>query len=304
VLEEAGFANIAKWLPFEIDEEELADLTANKMVRPTTIPQTLYHLVLEQALAREALRLSFVHHRELAKKVEKEEVGVFRRGGDAGLSRSSGREVINMMQLGMLIGSGGALSHAPRRQQAALMMLDSFQPVGVTRLAVDSIFMMPHLGVLSTVHPDIAGFVFEKDCLVPLGTSIAPAGPVKEGAPMAEIRLEGPGLHLKGTVIGGALSIMPLPPGTEADCLVRPGRNHDAGAGKGREVQARVKGGLVGLVLDGRGRPLAIPAKPQDRMAKVSAWTSSIGAFTESELHRLKLHASPTGAFGGVKKRD
>ena len=51
--------------------------------------------------------------------------------------------MVDMMSLGLIIGSGGILSHAPRRQQAALMLIDAFQPQGVTRLAVDSIFMMP-----------------------------------------------------------------------------------------------------------------------------------------------------------------
>ena len=37
-----------------------------------------------------------------------------------------------------------------------MMMIDSFQPEGVTELAVDSIFMMPHLGVLSQVNEQAA----------------------------------------------------------------------------------------------------------------------------------------------------
>ncbi|MDH7568456.1 MAG: glycosyltransferase, partial [Armatimonadota bacterium] len=44
------------------------------------------------------------------------------------------------------------------------------------RLAVDSIFMMPQLGVLSQVHPQAAEQVFFRDCLIPLGTCIAAVG--------------------------------------------------------------------------------------------------------------------------------
>ena len=39
---------------------------SNKMIRPTTIPQTLDDLKIEQALAREALNLSFIQHKEFA----------------------------------------------------------------------------------------------------------------------------------------------------------------------------------------------------------------------------------------------
>src|ERR1051326_4726121 len=92
-----------------------------------------------------------------------------------------------MMDLNMIVGSGGVLSHAPRREQAALMMMDAYQPEGVTELAVDSIFMMPQLGVLSTVEPRAATQVFDRDCLVRLGTVVAPAGPAREGETLATV---------------------------------------------------------------------------------------------------------------------
>ena len=66
VLAEAGIANILRWVPFEVDEAELRNRIKNKMIRPTTIPQTLEDLVIEQAIAREALRLAFEQHRSLA----------------------------------------------------------------------------------------------------------------------------------------------------------------------------------------------------------------------------------------------
>ena len=81
---------------------------------------------------------------------------------DAFEQSSSGATIVNMMTLDMLIGSGGVLSHAPRRQQSGLMMIDAFLPEGITRLAVDSIFMMPQLGVLTEVQPKAATEVFEK----------------------------------------------------------------------------------------------------------------------------------------------
>ncbi len=40
VLAEAGTTNIARWAPFEVDEASLRNTLRNKMVRPTTIPQT------------------------------------------------------------------------------------------------------------------------------------------------------------------------------------------------------------------------------------------------------------------------
>ena len=69
---------------------------------------------------------------------------------------SGGETLVDLMSLELIIGSGGILSHAPRRQQAALMLIDAFEPQGVTKLAVDSIFMMPQLGVLAQELPEAA----------------------------------------------------------------------------------------------------------------------------------------------------
>ncbi len=75
VLAEAGLENILRWIPFSIDEGDLRNRIKNKMIRPTTIPQTLEELLIEQAIAREALRLAFEQHKKLAvglKGVQKE----------------------------------------------------------------------------------------------------------------------------------------------------------------------------------------------------------------------------------------
>ena len=58
VLLEAGIENIARWLPFRIDRDEVKDRLRNKMIRPTTIPHTWEDLMVEHGVSREALRLA------------------------------------------------------------------------------------------------------------------------------------------------------------------------------------------------------------------------------------------------------
>ena len=41
--------------------------------------------------------------------------------------------------------------------------------------------MMPHLGVLASVHPKAAEQVFDRDCLIYLGTCVAAKGTPKPG---------------------------------------------------------------------------------------------------------------------------
>src|SRR5690349_1454963 len=173
VLAEAGIGDIQRWVPFDLDEAELRDRIGNKMIRPTTIPQTLDELKIEQAIAREALRLSFIQHKQFAVKLRGAQQE--RTISDA-FDQDSSNTLVDMMKLDMLVGSGGVLSHAPRRSQSMMMMIDAFAVEGVTELAVDSIFMMPHHGVLSTIHQAAATEVFEKDRLVRPGTCVAPVG--------------------------------------------------------------------------------------------------------------------------------
>ena len=66
VLATAGLKEIIRWVPFDIDESELRNMIKNKMIRPTTIPQELEELVLEQAIAKEALKYAFIQHKEFA----------------------------------------------------------------------------------------------------------------------------------------------------------------------------------------------------------------------------------------------
>jgi hypothetical protein len=272
VLAEAGTAGIKRWVPFEISDSDLRNRLRNKMIRPTTIPQTMRDLLIEQAVAREALRLALDHHRQLA--VGLKGVQQRRTVADVFAQAESGATLVKMMDLGLIIGSGGILSHAPRRAQAALMLMDAFQPEGVTELAVDSIFMMPQLGVLAQVLPEAAAEVFRRDCLIPLGTVIAPVGSAREGA--AALRVTGVGEGVE--VPFGDLARVPLESGQSAEVEIEPARGLDVGAGRGRSLRATVRGGVVGLIIDARGRPLALPDDENLRRRKIAAWLRAIGA--------------------------
>ena len=275
VLAEAGLDQIMRWVPFDIEEADLRDRIKNKMIRPTTIPQLMQELQVEQAIAREALRLAFDQHRALA--VGLKGVQSKRTLADVFEQGATGESLVEMMALDMLVGSGGVLSHAPRREQSCAMLIDAFQPEGVTRLAVDSIFMMPHLGVLSTVDERAATEVFERDCLIYLGTCVAPVGEGKDGEVCLQYEIDLP-RHRTGQLQVGQLQWMPLADGEEIEVSLQPARRWDVGAGPGQALNARVRGGIVGLVLDGRGRPIQM-ASDQDRRRQISDWQQALNLY-------------------------
>lgn len=271
VLKEAGTENIARWLPFEIDPFEVRNRLRNKMIRPTTIPHSYEDLLIEQAVSREALRLAFDHHKSLARSLTG--VQQQRDVGQIFSQESGGDTLVKMMNLDMIIGSGGVLSHAPKRAQSALMMLDAYQPEGVTMITVDSIFMMPHLGVLSEHFFEAAKQVFDYDCIVKCGHCIAPVGTGKEGD--ACVRVKGDGIDEAIKV--GEIKVIPVGRHEYKQVVIEPEKTFDVGAGKGKPVSMKLEGGTVGIMIDGRGRPLNLPDDNATRIAKLREWLGAMG---------------------------
>ena len=250
VLAESGYKSISKWLPFKIDEEDLTDRISNKMIRPTTIPQSIEELIIEQALAREALRLSFDQHKEFA--VSLKGVQQKRTISEAFEQSSSGKTLVDMKELDLIVGSGGVLSHAPRRNQSFMMIVDSFKPEGITQIAVDSIFMMPQLGVLSSIHDEAALEVFNKDCLVRLGTSINPIIKKKtDDSDLFEYSFFYNGQDFKGKIAANQIELISIPY-DKIEVTLNPTASVDLGNGFGEEVSANIFGGEVGVLFDGR----------------------------------------------------
>jgi len=270
VLSEAGVHNVSRWVPFDIDDSNLTNRIANKMIRPTTIPQTLEELKIEQALAREALRLSFIQHKEFA--VSLKGVQQSRTISDTFDQKMTGETIVDMMNLKLIVGSGGVLSHAPRRSQAMRMLIDSFQPEGITELAVDSIFMMPQLGILSTFHEQAALEVFHKDCLIRLGTCIAPVGKFNKDSILLSYTITNKEENIKGELKQGEIICFQLPYGNY-NCHLNPSSQIDIGCGKGKEFNGLIKGGLEGIVLDGRGREIIFDSNKNDRINQILSWS-------------------------------
>ncbi len=283
VMVEAGIENILRWVPFHIDETELRNRIKNKMIRPTTIPMTLEDLIVEQAIAREALRLALEHHKMFATELK----GVQAASDiSRALQQQLERTLVNMMNLDLVIGSGGVLSHAPRRAQAFLMMLDAFQPEGVTEIAVDSIFMMPHLGVLSTINEQAAFEVFDRDCLIRLGTAIAPRGVAREGKPVLKATITFPdGRTEEHTFNFGEIVRFDLGVGEKARLDLQPMGGMDVGAGPNKRLEVEVSGGVVGLVFDLRGRPIQII--PDRRVEQLFRWIEAMEAYDTERLRGI-----------------
>jgi uncharacterized protein (TIGR01319 family) len=283
VLLEAGAGNIMRWLSANLSERKLRNMIANKCIHPTRLPRDEVELEVEQACAREALRLALKTHRELSVRVRTTTTKDWTRAtfwsGKQFKPEFAEEQYIQMGEVALLFGSGGVLSHAPERWQAALMLIDSLGPVGITELGVDSIFMMPHLGALARLSVEAAYKAFLADCFVPLGTCISFAGRIAPGQHAATVKLSG---HRSEeiAIAGGELRVIPAAANEEFDVKIVPARKVDAGAGPGKPVTGVCRGGKVGIIIDARGRPIQFPEDPSERRTLVNSWRRS---FTEAK---------------------
>lgn len=286
VCERAGWAQVARWLPMAITEEELRDRVRNKMIRPTTLPQTPEDLLLEQAVAREAIRLALDDHAAAVAPLRgRRDVP---RGVEALRVEESTPGGIDWGRVELVLGSGGPLAHAPRRRQAAAILLDACRPQGVTRLAVDSVFVLPHLGVLRQADESAACDVITHDAIVELGTVISPIGDRSPDPdePLAMIRARAADANAELAAVGlrgGELKLVPLIDGP-VTVEIETASGWDFGAGPGRTVTATVVGGPAGLILDGRGAGPALPAAELSRRETVRRWLLAMDALPGEAL--------------------
>ena len=195
---------------------------------------------------------------------------------------------VKMMVIDILAGTGGLLSHAPRRIQSMLILTDAWQPEGVTKMFQDSVFMMPHLGVLSTVYRDAAWSIFNKDCLIRLGTCVAPAGTAEIGELVMKFEMTMPGdERLVEKLSLGEVKLIPLAEGQEAKAIITPTKHFDMGEGNGKAVERTVMGGVAGLLLDARGRPLYIPEEDASRKELLIKWFKALGLYPKDKFEEL-----------------
>ena len=139
---------------------------------------------------------------------------------------------------------------------------------------------MPHLGVLSTIDEKAATDVFVRDCMVYLGTCVAPIGQGKDGDRCADYVITFPdGRVDKGQLAFGDLRLIPLAGDQKASIAIQPVKQVTLGAGAGVSVTREVQGGVVGLMLDGRGRPLQLPTDHNARVAALTKWYQAVDVY-------------------------
>ncbi|MDD2694414.1 MAG: glutamate mutase L [Anaerolineales bacterium] len=256
LLQHCPLEDVTRWLHCDIPAAYVQDYLQNKALYPSSLPATEEDLDIEQALARQMMRLSLRQFRTL--------------GGPVGRTVDSGM----VTGLEPVLALGSVLTQAPKLAESMLMLLDGLQPTGVTTFVLDQNHLIPGLGAAAASNPILAVQVLESGALLNLGTVISPVGNARYGTPILRVRMTVAGGHeARLEVKYGSLIVLPLPVGQSAQLQLRPLQRFDVGmGGGGRGGSLRVTGGALGLIIDARGRPLQLSKDPARRREMIKRW--------------------------------
>jgi hypothetical protein len=261
LLQGQGVEALTRWIPEPMTEDEVRGTLVNKEIHPASIPQERRELWLEQALAREAIRGT---------------LEVARPGWRPGAAQPY-PHLLPLCQT--IIVSGGALVNAPRPGQTALMVLDALQPIGVSTLVVDKYGLASALGSVAAVKPLAAVETLDSGGFVNLATVVSPVGRARPGDTVLRVKLTyDDGSAFSVEVQYGNIEVLPVLLGQQANLELRPARRFDVGlGGPGKGGKRRIDGGLAGLIIDARGRPLRLANEPEERHVQTRQWLWDVG---------------------------
>ncbi|MEA2652149.1 MAG: hypothetical protein QOI85_1870 [Chloroflexota bacterium] len=246
VLSPGAAARVARLAGDAGEEAAVADLLQTLRARPATLPQTPEELSATQTAARVQL---------------------------AGLLEESVAGTLDLV-----IGAGRTIAAAPHPAQAARMLLDGVRPLGIAQLAVDAGAVLGPLGSLPDDEVREGLSLLGGDLIVPLGTSVVCRGG-EHGRVAMRVTIHRSGWPSQAPVEvrTGQLHVVPLPRGQEAELTVEPAGGVSLGAARrSPRIQATVTGGAVGVMLDARGIPIALPRRSDDRREVLAGWRDTL----------------------------
>lgn len=251
LLRDSDLEDILRWLPSDIPRDAVRDYLHQKTLFPGTLPSTSTILEIESAVARTILNVGI---RELLKKWH-----------------------VEFVAFEPILAGGSILSSAATPLQVLLVLLDGLQPIGVTTFIQDSHHLTSSLGASAPLNPYLPVQVLESSAYSHLGAVISPVAFEKPGTTIMKAFVEFPdGSSSQLEVKQGSIYTLPVPVGQTVTVQCQPVRQvlldpFKAVAG------FRVLGGICGVIIDARGRPLELPADDNQRRDLLKKWATGNG---------------------------
>ncbi len=226
-MDDFSYLQVARWLPFVVDHNEVENFIGDKLFYPQTIPESWRNLQLAQAFLCESLR----QHRE-----------------EVGETETTAADSLLIPPV--------ITKLSPQNWQGVFLFLNSFEPEGIFSLS-------------KKVNAE-----GEK-----IGTCLCLTGSPGTERVAAEIR---------GAFLTGKEKISLAPDrlfvigAGEKDELTMSIKLFGLKLNGKTEVKIRVSGGNLGIIIDTRGRPLALPTPDKSGRERLEKWTQDIRGENEN----------------------
>ena len=253
---------ILRWTPLDIPTDAVHEYIYQKSIHPASLPATPEDLSIEQAIARQCLRVALVSaSKDFPAKARRAAYGL-------------------TPYFEPILAAGSVITRAPTLGQSLLILLDAIQPLGITTVIMDQNKLLPALGAAARHNTILPIQVLESGAFLGLATVVTPYINVRPGVPVLQARLVlQNGNESRLEVKQGSLEIMHMPSGQSGRLYIEPLRHADLGLGPGRTRPDGfpVTGTALGLVFDARGRPLRFSSNVAHRRETVKKWLWTLG---------------------------
>ncbi|MEA3325820.1 MAG: glutamate mutase L [Chloroflexota bacterium] len=253
--------SVYRWTAEPVSLEEVHKFLCNRPLYDSFVPDNNKELALSQAYARVRLQQAiqaFVSNYSWYQ-------------GPSGSGLQTCYEPI--------IASGAVLTQAPTPGQAMLMLLDGIQPWGITTMVLDKYHILPLLGLIGKTEPVLPVHLLASSAFENLGTVITATSDAPGGEVILKVHVEvESGKNYSADISQGDLRRLVIPPGSPVILELEPKSHTHVGFGaRGKGGRLKIIGGVTGVVIDARGRPLSLPQDDELRVAKLHQWQSILG---------------------------
>lgn len=172
---------------------------------------------------------------------------------------SSNREFITSKNVTNLVVTGGFFSLSPKQSKLALIILDILYRNRVAQVKLDKMIFAHSFGALITIHPEIAEW--DNDFLVDLGAFVSFGGRGKAHLDY------GFSEDQEIAINEDEIALVPAPKDQQIKISF---------SDKGEKFKAILNGGLFGILLDGRVKPLRLAFGRAESRASLKRWQEAI----------------------------
>ena len=219
VMKDATREKLLERLPDTLTDCYVTNYIGNKMLFPTTCPDSEAQFTIERITASLAIDMSKKQHLEMH--FNAEQIGFLDRFKNREFDKFTETVYYNQKMnerrfhprdIGIMIGAGGVLAAAPTPMDALMMIVDGLTPQGITEIWRDRHFTMPHLGKLSDIDEELAKTMLLNECFEKLAMVVTPlARKVKPGKTVMKIEIVETGKRDSFTMSAGQIRFVDNP---------------------------------------------------------------------------------------------